>query len=88
MFLTKSFLDKLLICTLDEDQEAELDNITNTIKPPGPSQTSPKQRRKINFRRGTCRTWVWDVLDQLVTKGIATANVVAKARALQPMPPE
>lgn len=88
MFLTRSFLDNLLVCsTLDEGQEAKLDTIANTIKPPGPSQTSPKQPRKIKFR-GTCRTWVWDVLDRLVQEGITTAEVAAKARDLQPKPLE
>lgn len=88
MFLTKTFLDDLLVCTLNEDQEAELDKIANTIKPPGAGQTSPgnKQPRKISMHRGTCRTWVWDVLDQLVTKGIAPKEVADKARELQPKP--
>lgn len=88
IFLTKSFLDKLLICSnLNEEHEAELDTIANTIKPPGPSEADNEgRRRKIDFRRGTCRTWVWDVLDQLVGKGIASSDVVAQVKALQPGP--
>lgn len=87
MFLTRTFLDSLLVSsTLDERQEATLDMITEAIKPPGPSQTSPnsKERRKIDLRRGTCRTWVWEVLDRLVEEGITTPGVAAKARDLQP----
>lgn len=89
MFLMRSFLDKLLVCTLNEDQKAELDKIATSIKPPGPCNTSPgnkKQPRKIDFRRATCKIWVWDVPDQLVSKGIAPKEVADKAREFQPKP--
>lgn len=89
IFISASFLDSILVCkNLSEAWEARVDEIANTIKAPGPSasQSNKSKGRKIDLQRGTCRTWVWEVLDQLAEEGITTTNIAAKARALQPKP--
>ncbi|KKY32174.1 hypothetical protein UCDDA912_g07850 [Diaporthe ampelina] len=75
IFISATFMDKLLVCeTLSEIDEARVEQIAHSIKPPGPSK----------LKRGNCKTWVWEVLDQLVKEGITTADVAAKARELEP----
>lgn len=87
IFISASFMDSILVCdTLSDEWEAKVDEIANTIKAPGPMQSPNKDGRKVDFKRGTCRTWVWQVLDQLVEEGITTAAVAAQARELQPKP--
>lgn len=89
IFISASFLDSILVCeNLTEDWEARVDEIANTIRAPGPSasQSNKAKGRKLDLQRGTCRTWVWEVLDRLVEEGITTATVAAKARELQPKP--
>lgn len=86
IFISASFLDSILVCdALTEEWEARVDEIANTIKPPGPRETPTNgQGRKIDFQRKTCKNWVWDVLDRLVEEGITSPAVPAKARSLQP----
>lgn len=87
IFISTSFLDSILVCkTLTDEWEARVDEIANTIKPPGPSSSplAKGQRRKIDFQRKTCKNWVWDVLDQLAEEGITSPSIPAKARSLQP----
>lgn len=87
IFISASFLDKLLVCNqLGEDWEAKVDEIANTIKPPGPLPTSPGHPCRIDFQRKTCKNWVWDVLDRLAEEGITSTAIPAKARSLQPQP--
>ncbi|KAI7779780.1 hypothetical protein LA080_000377 [Diaporthe eres] len=86
IFISASFLDSILVCdALTEEWEARVDEIANTIKPPGPPETPTNgQGRKIDFQRKTCKNWVWDVLDRLAEEGITSPAVPAKARSLQP----
>lgn len=91
VFISTSFLDSLLVCKrFTESMEARVDEIANTVKPPGPGSSPPNkdQGRKIDFHRGTCRTWVWDILDRLVEEGITTSDVATKARKLHTKPVE
>lgn len=87
MFLTRSFLDSIIACeSLTEEMEARVDEIANSIKPPGPGSSPPNKQRKLNLHRGTCRTWVWDVLDRLADEGIISPAIPETARELQPTP--
>ncbi|KAK7705567.1 hypothetical protein SLS64_007934 [Diaporthe eres] len=86
IFISASFLDSILVCdALTEEWEAKVDEIANSIKPPGPPESPTNgQGRKIDFQRKTCKNWVWDVLDQLAEEGITSPAIPAKARSLQP----
>jgi len=90
IFLTRSFADKFLVCdNLSEQWEAKVDEIANIVKPPGPPQEgNADQPRKIDFRRGTCKTWLWEVLDQLVKEGIVSSEAAENARKLPDLNPQ
>lgn len=85
MFLTASFADELLVCNnLSEHWEAKVDKIANTVKPPAPDVD---QLRKSDCQRGTCKTWVWQVLDELVKEGIVSHAAAEQARNLPDIEP-
>jgi hypothetical protein len=89
LFLTASFVDKLLVCDhLSEQWEAKVDEIANTIKPPGPRQPATGGRtRRRGLQLGDCKTWVWEVLDELVKEGIVLGELAKRARELRDLDP-
>lgn len=89
IFLSISFADSLLVCDkLTPEREAKLDQIANTIPPPGPPQTLHDYRpRSLTTGRGTCRTWAWAVIDELATHGIVSSAAAADARKLYTVKP-
>lgn len=86
IFTSASFAAKVLIChnTLSPEMENKLDEITKSIPPPRARTPSPdatvEERQKTRQAAGTCRTWLWEVLDKLVEEKIITKADAAEGK--------
>lgn len=77
IFLSSSFLDSILLENrLSLELEARVHEIATTVDPP---------HRAIKgecYKQGTCRTWVWEVVDRLAHEGIVAMAAAEEVRSL------